>query len=378
MIRRLLIVAGGTAAPPDPVVLELARHARTEHGVTVTALLLDRGDVGEWAEVAEVHQPTATAATARRVADTTGHHGRLRTPERSWLRRELGEAYASDVVVAASCPALLALEHMPAPTPPVIAVLPLGDRDDDGGRPFDLLDRVRRAALTVVPSVTVSAWASRPSEGGGLGLDPRRVLHHPVARPIATTGPRVITAPTQIVGSGPLGWRGGADLFVALAAILGSQIAGRPARWTWIGDPDPDGTGDDVLAEIRRRRIEDLVRIVPADATRAEQVAAADLYVATARDDPFPAAVVDAAAAGTAVVGFTPATALLGKAGRDDARIADLDVGRLALLVVNLVVDAEARGALAIDAARIAGEITDPAPIGTLWDAIERAAGATP
>ena len=374
----MLIVAGGTAAPPDPTVLELARLARTEHDASVTALLLDRGDAGEWAEVADVRQPTATAATARRVADTTGHHGRLRTPERSWLRRELGEAYASDVVVAASGPALLALEHMPDPTPPVVAVLPLADRDDDGGSPFELLDRLRRAVLTVVPSRPVLEWATRSGDEGGLGLEPDRLLHHPAARPVAVAGPRVTTAPTQIVGSGPLGWRGGTDLFVSLAAILGSQIAGRPARWTWIGDPDPDGTGDDVLAEIERRRIEDLVRIVPAAETRAEQVASADLYVATARDDPFPAAVVDAAAAGTAVVGFTPATALLGDAGREDARIADLDVAALALRVVNLVVDGEARAALAADIAAAAAAATEPAPIDDLWAAIELAAGRVP
>jgi hypothetical protein len=174
-----------------------------------------------------------------------------------------------------------------------------------------------------------------------------------------------------VVGCGPVGWRSGTDLFVALADAIGPEVDGRAVRWTWIGDDDHDGTGADVRADIvlrgRGSDLGDRVRITPDGPDRADRLAAADLLVVTGRVDPYPLAAVQAALAGTPVVGFTPGTALLDQAGHPEHRVAHLDGAALATEVRTLLARPDRGRLLAGDLARAAADATTPLAAAALW-----------
>ena len=103
MIRRALVVAGGTPPDASSALLDLVRWARVERDVEVTAVLLDRGPAAtRWAEVAEVHQPPVPVAGARAVSRVLSQPRWGRIADRAWLHRHLAEADRYDVVVVAS------------------------------------------------------------------------------------------------------------------------------------------------------------------------------------------------------------------------------------------------------------------------------------
>ena len=61
--------------------------------------------------------------------------------------------------MAGSATALGALDELPAPAPPVVAVLPLVDEAwSRSRRPTDLAGRLADAALVVVPAEPVARW----------------------------------------------------------------------------------------------------------------------------------------------------------------------------------------------------------------------------
>jgi hypothetical protein len=200
------------------------------------------------------------------------------------------------------------------------------------------------------------------------------VRHHPGPLDPPTRHPRPAPDATAlVVGCGPIGWRSGTDLFLALAAAVGPTVDGRDVRWAWLGDDDADGTAGDVRDDIALRGLADRVRIRPDGPDRADRLAAADLLVVTGRVDPFPLAAVQAALAGTPVVGFTPGTALLDDAGHPAHRIADLDVAALADDVRTLLAHPDRGRLLAGDLARAAASATTPLAAAALWSDIEAA-----
>jgi hypothetical protein len=374
VIRRLLLVLDSSGDGATSL-LDLARWARAEHGVEVTAVLLEpEGDVAlDGVDV--VRAPTPTLDAIRTTAEVTGRPGLAVRARRVWRRRVLADATEFDVVVAGSAAALGALDELPTPAPPVVAVLPLVDEAwSRSRRPTDLAGRLADVALTVVPAEPVARWAVRPRDRGGLGLDPARVRHHPGPLDPPTRHPR--PGPDDaalVVGCGPVGWRSGTDLFVALAAAVGPDVDGRAVHWTWIGDDDHDGTGADARADIALRGLGDRVRIVPDGPERADRLAAADLLVVTGRVDPYPLPAVQAALAGTPVVGFTPGTALLDEAGHPEHRVPDLDGAALAAEVRTLLARPDRGRLLAGDLARAAASATTPLAAAALWSDIESA-----
>jgi len=374
VIRRLLLVLDSSGDGATSL-LDLARWAAAEHDVEVTAVVLEPADDVPLDGIAVVRRPTPTLGAIRATAEVTGRPGLAVRAHRAWRRRVLADATEFDVIVAGSAAALVALDEMPDPAPPVVAHLPLLDEAwSRTRRPTDLAGRLADAALTVVPAEPVAHWAVRPRDQGGLGLDPARVRHHhgpldPPPRP-PRPGP---DAAALVVGCGPVGWRAGADLFVTLAAEVGPEVDGRAVHWTWIGDDDQDGTGADVRRDIGLRDLRDRVRITPDGPERADRLAAADLLVVTGRVDPYPLAAVQAALAGTPVVGFTPGTALLDEAGHPEHRIADLDGRALATEVRTLLARPDRGRLLAGDLARAAASATTPLAAAALWADIESA-----
>ncbi|HEX7131100.1 MAG TPA: glycosyltransferase [Iamia sp.] len=374
MIRRLLLVLDSSGDSATSL-LDLARWAMAERGVEVTAVVLEPGEDPVIDGIDVVRRPTPTLGAIRSAAEVTGRPGLTVRAQRQWRRRVLADAAEFDVVVAGSAAALVALDEMPSPAPPVVAHLPLIDEAwSRSRRPTDLAGRLADAALTVVPAEPVAHWAVRPRDRGGLGLDPARVRHHPGPLDPPARHPRPAPdAAALVVGCGPVGWRSGTDLFVALAAAVGPEVDGRAVRWTWIGDDDADGTGADVRADVDLRGLGDRVRFTPDGADRADRLAAADLLVVTGRVDPYPLPAVQAALAGTPVVGFTPGTALLDEAGHPEHRIRHLDGAALAAEVRTLLARPDRGRLLAGDLARAAASATTPLAAATLWSDIEGA-----
>jgi hypothetical protein len=379
VIRRLLLVLDSSGDSATSL-LDLARWAAAEHDVEVTAIILEPGGDVPLDGIAVVRRPTPTLGAIRATADVTGRPGLAIRAQRAWRRRVLADATEFDVIVAGSATALVALDEMPVPAPPVVAHLPLIDEAwSRSRRPTDLAGRLADAALTVVPAEPVARWAVRSRDRGGLGLDPARVRHHHGPLDPPTRHPRL--GPDRsalVVGCGPVGWRSGADLFVALAAEVGPDVDGRAVHWTWIGDDDHDGTGADVRADIGLRQLRGRVRITPDGPERADRLAAADLLVVTGRFDPYPLAAVQAALAGTPVVGFTPGTALLDEAGHPEHRIAGLDGRALATEVRTLLAHPDQGRLLAGDLARAAASATTPLAAAAVWADIESAVAPAP
>jgi len=382
VIRRLLLVLDSSGDSATSL-LDLARWAMAERDVEVVAVVLEpEGDAGPRAidDLAVVRRPTPALAAVRVTAEITGRPGLAVRAGRAWRRRVLADADTFDVVVAGSAAALAALDEMALPAPPVVAHLPLVDEAwSRARRPADLAGRLADAALTVVPAQPVARWAVRPRTEGGLGLDPDRVRHHPGPLDPPRRHPRAGPDDAAlVVGCGPVGWRAGTDLFLAVAAEVGPEVAGRAVRWMWIGDDDADGTGADARIDLRLRGLADRVRITPDGPDRADRLAAADLLVVTGRVDPYPLPAVQAALAGTPVVGFAPGTALLDEAGHPEHRVADLDTSALATEVATLLADPDRGRLLAGDLARAAASATTPLAAAALWDAIEAAVAAAP
>lgn len=374
MIRRLLLVLD-TSGDGATSLLDLARWANAEHGTEVTVVALEDGDHAPLDGVAVIRRPTPTLDAIRTTAEVTGRPGLAERAQRQWRRRVLADAARFDVVVAGSTTALRALDELPAPGPPVVAHLPLLDETwSRGRRSDDGPDRLAAAALTVVPAEPVARWAVLPRAQGGLGLDPARVRHHPGPIDPPSRHPR--PGPDDavlLVGCGPVGWAAGADLFLDLAAALGPEVGGRSVHWAWLGDDDPDGTGADVRADLALRGLGDRVRILPDGADRPDRLAAADLLVVTGRVDPYPLSAVQAALAGTPVVGFAPGTALLEEAGHPGLRIPDLDVPALAAAVDAVLSEPDRARLLAGDLARAAANATTPLVAAALWADIDAA-----
>lgn len=382
VITRMLLVLDSTGEEATSL-LDLARWAQAERDVEVVAVVLSddpaargRDHDGEVPGVASIRRPTPTVGAFRTASEITGRTRAVRRAERLWRRRVLVDAPEFDVVVAGSATALAALDEAPTPRPPVVAHLPLLDETWAGRHgKADLRRRLAGVALTVVPAAPVAQWATRDRRDGGLGLDPARVRHHPgpVDPPARHPRPGRDSA-ALVVGCGAVGWRGGTDLFLALADAVGDEVAGREMRWTWIGDDDEDGTADDVHDD-RLLRGTDRVRIIPDGPDRADRLAAADLLVLTWREGPYPLPAVQAALAGTPVLGFRPGTALLDEAGHGHRRIDRLDVDALAAEVCDVLADPDAGRLLAGDLARAAAGATTPLAAASLWAAIETAVG---
>lgn len=103
-----------------------------------------------------------------------------------------------------------------------------------------------------------------------------------------------------VVASGVRNWRKAPELFVRAAARARALHPDLPWRFVWIGGDDRGVSAQ--LAE--RAGLGDLVRFLPHVENPLALIAAADLFVLTAREDAFPLVCVEAAALGRPLVSF--------------------------------------------------------------------------
>ena len=104
-----------------------------------------------------------------------------------------------------------------------------------------------------------------------------------------------------VVGSGSEDWRKGIDLFVLLARETCQKHVG--VYFAWMGGADPAWLEHDIrLAGLAER-----VRLTGAVVKSADYLAAADVFVLTSREDPYPLVCLEAAALGKPLVCFADA-----------------------------------------------------------------------
>ena len=106
-----------------------------------------------------------------------------------------------------------------------------------------------------------------------------------------------------VVGSGLGQWRKGTDLLVQLARVLSRQRSN--AYFAWIG-----GSARDVLEiehDVRSAGLTENVRVTGAVPKSADYFAAADVFVLTSREDPYPLVCLEAAALAKPIVCFAGA-----------------------------------------------------------------------
>ncbi len=116
--------------------------------------------------------------------------------------------------------------------------------------------------------------------------------------------PFAVKAPGQklVAGMGVVSWRKGVDLFVRVCADL---VARDPAwRGLWIGDLESGPDGERVRHELRILGMTDRIRFTGSLPEPHAVLAQADVFCLTSREDPYPLAMIEAAALGLPVVGF--------------------------------------------------------------------------
>lgn len=268
-------------------------------------------------------------------------------------RRRLGVRGAIDAVYLTSPRAAPLLRFLPERArPPVVVMVPLGEMTEAEHEPLSdedrdlllrttdrfvvasLLDRLERLGVPSDRIVRIGA----PDDGAGApGPDPAR-LAELRGRLAVPEGADVLA------GSGPLVWRGGADLFVRLLWMLRAR-RGRDVVGVWVGaDADP----------LERRQLEhDIAHMDLAGRVHlladddADALSMADLHVVTSREVDAPEPYRPAAERGQGLVGFR--TDVLDRFATDGAGelVEFLDLERLADAVERLLDDAAARTALA-------------------------------
>ena len=101
---------------------------------------------------------------------------------------------------------------------------------------------------------------------------------------------------------GSMFWRKGTDLFVRLAQILKGRDAAGRCRLLWLGGAA--GTQREILYDLEKLELTGMCRFLPESDGTQEFYAALDLFALTSREDPFPVAMLEAAAAGLPIVCF--------------------------------------------------------------------------
>jgi glycosyltransferase involved in cell wall biosynthesis len=144
-----------------------------------------------------------------------------------------------------------------------------------------------------------------------------------------------------IAGCGTLGWRKGTDLFIQLARAVTRQRNG--AYFGWIGDGAPSAIGE-FEYDVHAAGLTKNVRMVGAVPSASDYMAAADVFVLTSREDPYPLVCLEAAALGKPIVCFAGAGGMPEFVEDDCGLVAPyLDIIQMAARIVSLLEDPDRR-----------------------------------
>jgi glycosyltransferase involved in cell wall biosynthesis len=179
---------------------------------------------------------------------------------------------------------------------------------------------------------------------------------------------------TVLVGTAAVvNWRKAPDLFLELAARSLRSAGGADVRFAWLGvDPASAEVGD-LRRAARRAGLADRVTFLAASDRPEAWMRAFDLFVLPAREDAFPLACLEAAAAGRPIVCFD-AGGMPELVGSDAGIVVDFpDVEAMARAVVDLASDHDRRrsvGEVARRRVRERHDVSVAAP--RLWADLQR------
>jgi glycosyltransferase involved in cell wall biosynthesis len=146
--------------------------------------------------------------------------------------------------------------------------------------------------------------------------------------------------PPTVLSVGAMQRRKGPDRFVDLMSVLADHPL-RP-RGIWVGGTDPSSpVAQETTSDILRAVDPGAVEVIPHTDDLGPLYRSADLVVSTALEDPFPLALLEAAAAGLPVAGFAAGGlgSLLAAVGQADAAVPVDDVIGLSRVVARLLDD---------------------------------------
>jgi len=144
-----------------------------------------------------------------------------------------------------------------------------------------------------------------------------------------------------VVGCGTVSWRKGVDLFVQLARAVCGQRPG--AYFAWIGGGAPWELAQ-FEHDVRLAGLREKTRLVGAVSKPADYLAAADVFVLTSREDPYPLACLEAAALEKPIVCFADAGGMPEFVEGDCGFIVPyLDITEMADRVVSLLDSSDCR-----------------------------------
>lgn len=176
--------------------------------------------------------------------------------------------------------------------------------------------------------VVVDGWVDEPAV-----TDPvagRRMLGVESDRPV-------------VLGIGAMHRRKGPERFADLMALVADHPEHPVGRW--LGGAPGSAVWNEVVADLGRSGAAPMTDIVASVAEPLRCVAAADLVVSTAIEDPYPLSVLEAAVLGVPVVGYDSGGlgVILGAVGQADAAVPLGDLLGLARVVRALLDDSEER-----------------------------------
>lgn len=113
-------------------------------------------------------------------------------------------------------------------------------------------------------------------------------------------------APSAIVigASGRPEWRKGPELFVRVASELRHRRPDLDLHFVWLGGPVDDSPGWKVVHDVEAAGLLDRFHLTGESERPAEIMATFDVYAVTSREEPFPLAMLEAAALGKPIVSF--------------------------------------------------------------------------
>lgn len=148
------------------------------------------------------------------------------------------------------------------------------------------------------------------------GIEPARVDVVPESIPAVALSQRAVdrdavrahlSLPSDtfvVVCCGTLDWRKGADLVVALLQALRSAFEGRGFHLVWVGASPTRIEAMRLAYELDRSDLNAHVRLLDVVADPSPVFACGDAFALLSREDPFPLAMLEAAACGLPIVGF--------------------------------------------------------------------------
>ncbi|MBM3662362.1 MAG: glycosyltransferase family 4 protein [Actinobacteria bacterium] len=223
------------------------------------------------------------------------------------------------------------------------------------------------AAGPAVRSMLVDRW----------GIDPTRVTEVPeIISPyeVAESSLRLCRQRSGTTGGRPLvvscgeaSTRKGSDRFIDLLRCLGRHE--QPPVGVWVGGSTTTVGWRELEFDRRAAGLGDRCVVLETTDDARAWIAAADVVVSTAREDPYPLVVLEAASSGRAVVAMDSGgvRSMLERAGHGDLVVAQGDVLGMADIVGGLIDDPDRRAGVGGHLAETLGSSHLPDEVAPLW-----------